>query len=83
MATPLQRIVQSGNSSLAGNGTNDPRDAVVRALVEFAGSADQAAALSYTPGTPGDWAPTAPTTQGEALDRLATAVAGLLGGPIP
>jgi hypothetical protein len=36
----------------------------------------------YTPGTPGDWAG-APTSVQDALDRLAAAVEGLLGGAIP
>jgi len=37
----------------------------------------------YDPGNPSDWAPTAPTTITGALDRLASAVEGLLGGQIP
>lgn len=38
---------------------------------------------SYTPSTAGDWADPQPTTQDEALDRLAAAVAGLLTTPVP
>lgn len=34
-------------------------------------------ATAYTPTTAGDWAGTAPTTVGEALDRLAIAVKAL------
>jgi hypothetical protein len=41
-----------------------------------------AAGASYTPATPGDWSGN-PADAIEALDRLAAAVAGLLGGPIP
>ncbi len=37
----------------------------------------------YIAGTPGDWAATAPTDLNNAIDRLAAAVEGLLGGPIP
>lgn len=36
----------------------------------------------YTPATPGDWNGV-PVNAGEAIDRLAAAVAGLLGGPVP
>lgn len=37
----------------------------------------------YTPGSPGDWAGTPPTNMQEFADRIASAVAGLLGGAIP
>jgi hypothetical protein len=37
----------------------------------------------YLPGAPADWVGPAPTLVSAALDRLAAAVAGLLGGPIP
>lgn len=37
---------------------------------------------AYSVGNPGDWVPAPPTTVSQALDRIATAVAGLLGGPI-
>jgi len=40
-------------------------------------------AESYQAGSPTDWASPAPTTQDAALNRLAAAVSGLLGGPIP
>lgn len=40
-----------------------------------------AVGVSYTPTNPGDWNGD-PTTAQEALDRIAAAVAGLLGGPI-
>jgi hypothetical protein len=43
---------------------------------------DQSKAVGYTPSTPANWAGSPATTQ-TALDRLGTAVAGLLGGPIP
>jgi len=39
--------------------------------------------IRYSPGTPGDWAATAPDASQGAIDRLATAVEGLLGGAIP
>ena len=38
---------------------------------------------TYTAATPGNWSGTPPTTLGTAIDRLSTAVEGLLGGPIP
>jgi hypothetical protein len=38
---------------------------------------------SYSPGVPGNWAGLAPTNGAAAWDRIAAAVAGLLGGPIP
>lgn len=41
-----------------------------------------ASVQSYTPSTVGDWL-TAPVSTQEALDRLASAVEGLLGAPIP
>lgn len=37
----------------------------------------------YIPNVPGDWAFPAPLDLASATDRLASAVAGLLGGPIP
>lgn len=37
----------------------------------------------YVPSNPGYFANPQPTTAGEALDRLAAAVSGLLGTPIP
>jgi len=40
-------------------------------------------APAYAAGTPADWATAAPTTVSEAIDRLATAVAGILAVPIP
>lgn len=39
--------------------------------------------LDYTAGTPSNWNGTSPTTYKSAIDRLASAVATLLGGPIP
>lgn len=43
----------------------------------------QAALLGYAPAVPGDWVGPAPVDAQQGLDRLAAAVAGLLGGPIP
>lgn len=43
---------------------------------------DRALMLSFTPSAPGDWAGS-PTNTQEAIDRIAAAVSGLLGGPIP
>lgn len=37
----------------------------------------------YVAATPASWASPAPTTAKQAIDRIAAAVAGLLGGPIP
>lgn len=39
--------------------------------------------LGYTPSTPADWALPAPITAQEAMDRLASALAIAIGGPIP
>ena len=39
--------------------------------------------ILYTPGVSGNWASAAPTDVWVALDRLAAAVAGLLGTPVP
>lgn len=39
--------------------------------------------LAYAPGAPGNWGAPAPLTMAAAMDRVAAAVAGLLGGPIP
>ncbi len=39
--------------------------------------------LAYSPLAPGNWAPVAPAIIQDALDRLAAAVTGLLGFPIP
>jgi hypothetical protein len=55
--------------------------------VAFAGTVvvqhlTNASSLGYQPAAPPDWAGD-PRTAWEALNRLATAVAGLLGGPIP
>jgi hypothetical protein len=38
---------------------------------------------AYNAAAPADWAATPPTTMEQALDRIAAAVAGLLGTPIP
>lgn len=38
---------------------------------------------AYAPATPADWAAPVPASIKQALDRLASAVAGLLGAPIP
>jgi hypothetical protein len=50
---------------------------VQRALDAVRARTDAIAAQPYTPGTPGDWTGAAPTTIGEALDRIAAAL-----GPI-
>jgi hypothetical protein len=42
-----------------------------------------AAGVRYTPATPANWVAPPPANVADALDRLAAAVAGLLGGPIP
>lgn len=51
------------------------------ALTTFIGTA--ATSLGYTPTTPANWVGPAPDTAQKALDRLAAAVRGLLGVPIP
>lgn len=45
-------------------------------------SCPQGVYVSFQPLNPGNWA-FAPVSQAEAIDRIAAAVAGLLGGPIP
>lgn len=40
-------------------------------------------AAAYSAGTPADWDTSAPETTKDAIDRLASAVAGLLAGPVP
>jgi hypothetical protein len=40
-------------------------------------------AIGYTPGNATNWAPPVPVDSQSAIDRLANAVAGLLGTPIP
>lgn len=47
------------------------------------GALDTLATKPYAAGTPANWAGAAPTNYAAAIDRLAAAVAGLLGGPIP
>lgn len=41
------------------------------------------AEIDYFPATPGDWVGGNPVEMHIAIDRIAAAVAGLLGGPIP
>ena len=43
----------------------------------------QSVLLGYTPANPADWVGPVPPVAQQAFDRLAAAVAGLLGGPIP
>lgn len=45
--------------------------------------AADATTTPYTAGLPGNWGGAAPTDIETAIDRIAAAVAGLLGGPIP
>jgi hypothetical protein len=45
--------------------------------------AEDATREAYTPGDARAWRATAPANQQEAFDRIASAVSGLLGGPIP
>lgn len=47
------------------------------------GALDTLATKPYAAGAPADWSGAAPTNYAAAIDRLAAAVAGLLGGPIP
>ena len=49
----------------------------------FAFSADAAILVPYSPASLPTWSGINPTSVADALDRLAAAVAGLLGGPIP
>ena len=55
---------------------------IARAMGAYADQAETLAEV-YTPGDSTLWASPAPTTQDEALNRLAAAVAGLLAGTIP
>jgi hypothetical protein len=43
----------------------------------------RAQSIGYVPATPANWTDTDPTKVSQAIDRLAAAVAGLLGGSIP
>lgn len=43
----------------------------------------KASLVGYTAANPADWDVSAPTEVNAAIDRLASAVSGLLGGPIP
>lgn len=43
----------------------------------------KAAGVAFTATAPGDWQTSAPTLASDAINRIAAAVAGLLGGPIP
>ena len=59
-------------------------DATQRVLeqMHLDGADAESDASSYT-ATAADWASPVPTTKADALDRIATALAGLLGTPIP
>lgn len=89
-ANPIFDIDVTGNVSVS-----PPAGAFVSFIVDTASFVMDAAGnvqlivvlgatltLSYHPSTPGDWSGS-PSHVWEALDRLAAAVAGLLGGPIP
>jgi len=66
--TEAVETVASGAASAAGTAQSTAEDAENQA---------------YTAGTPADWLTSAPTTLKAALDRLASAVEGLLAAPIP
>jgi hypothetical protein len=69
-----------GQANLSANGGLVNVDAAGNvALIPNAG---QTVGIGYTPGAAGNWN-VAPTDLLIAVDRLAAAVAGLLGGPIP
>jgi hypothetical protein len=52
-------------------------------IASLAVSLQDDASSTYQVGNSADWAPPIPTTLGAGVDRLASAVASLLGGPIP
>jgi hypothetical protein len=52
-------------------------------LVSGTGSVTVDGSSLYVAVTPGNWAGNPPTTVQDAIERLAAAVAGLLGNPIP
>lgn len=53
--------------------------ALDRVSVRTRGLATPSEASAYTPSTPADWSGDAPTTIGEALDRIAAVVAAAHG----
>lgn len=61
---------------------NNQQIQAVGAPVDPSDAANKQYVDTYSPSTSGDWSGD-PATVHEALDRLAAAVAGLLGGPVP
>lgn len=83
MAAPGQSLpvlTSSGRPELVGfeSAVRDSLDQVQRNAQ--AGATD---AETYAPAAPSNWAGAPPSTQDAALDRIAAAVRGLLGSPIP
>ena len=78
---------QVRRASLTRTGNADLDRALDEALRGFDQTAKDVNALSTSGGaynaTASDWAGTAPTTKDAAITRIAAAVAGLLGTPIP
>ncbi len=79
-----------GNIAVAATGTfsnrgcfYDPANLVVAPGGTFDKSQTLAKVLNYPAVAPANWAAPTPDDPTTALDRLAAAVAGLLGGPIP
>lgn len=66
---------------LSGQAATLQRD--VTAALERTRAAAESAAESYEPADPSSWASPPPTTQDEALDRLAAQLAALGGVPVP
>jgi hypothetical protein len=73
-------LISTGNPDHVGLETN-VRRALDQARQQTADAATSVE--SYAPASSGSWAAPAPTTQDVALDRIAAAVAGILGTPIP
>jgi len=76
--------VTTANIALVSTGRPEHTEleaAIRRALDQAHGQINDAESYAAAGGTV--WAAPAPTTQDEAITRLAAAVAGLLGSPIP
>lgn len=61
----------------------DPQGLALVASLAVSLQNDSSSSSVYQAGNSADWVPPLPTTLGSGMDRLASAVASLLGGPIP
>jgi hypothetical protein len=73
----VSRFQRTGNPA-----TRGLEDRVEQMAERLYGEAT-ADADAYTPASASNWSGTPPSTQGEALQRMEAAIAGLLGGTIP